>query len=44
MIPALINPPHYNTGLVMGPALTPIGLFTFNFIIHNNNKVKLTNI
>lgn len=25
----------------MGSALTPIGLFNFNFIIHNNNKVKL---
>lgn len=40
MIPEL-NPPHYNTGLLMGSALTPIGLFTFNFIIHCNDKVKL---
>lgn len=38
------HPPHYNTGLLMGSALKSIGLFTFNFIIHNNNKVKVKNI
>lgn len=43
MIPAL-NPPHYNIGLLMGSALTPIGFFTFNLTIHKNNKVKLKNI